>query len=220
MAGVVKRVANPGSISLEEGEEVAAGFDDAGGDFGEGEGVGFDFFVSGFLVEGDAVVEEGADGVLGVVIVEEGAVAVAGGAAEDFLGGDDEPDDVAELAEEEAVFGAFDDAAAGGDDLALLFFVEEGLEDGAFVVAEGGFALGGEDFGDGVAGALDDEVVGIDEGVVEDVGEFAADGGLAGAHEANEDNVLGGHFVHLRETLNSFSRGGSNLLLPGCGNTG
>ncbi len=43
-------------------KEVSAGFDDAGGDFWEGEVVGFDFLVGGFSVDGCAVVEEGLDG--------------------------------------------------------------------------------------------------------------------------------------------------------------
>lgn len=51
-------------------------------------------------------------------------------------------------------------------------------------VAEGGFAMTGEEFGDGCAGLGFNYVVKIDEGPAEALGKERADGAFAGAHEA------------------------------------
>lgn len=135
-----------------------------------------------------ALVEEFGDGALGVVVIEEGSVGVPRGALEDLAGFGDEPDDVSELPEDLAVFLSDDDAAAGGDDGA--FVIEEVGEDGGFAVAEGGFAFVCKDGGNGFAGFFLDEVVGIDEGVVEHLGQFATDGGLTSPHESDQHDVL------------------------------
>ena len=54
---------------------------------------------------------------------------------------------------------------------------------------EGRFAILGEDGWDRLAGALDDDVVQIDEGTAQARCDFLAGHGLAGAHEAGEDDV-------------------------------
>ena len=56
-------------------------------------------------------------------------------------------------------------------------------------LAEVGFAVGGEDGGDGEAGAGLDVGVEVEELPAEAGGEQAADGGFAGAHEAGEDEA-------------------------------
>ena len=142
------------------------------------------------------MLEEGADGFLGIAGVEEGAILVAASAAEDFGGRDHEPDDIAELAEEGAVFGAGDDATPGGDDVAFGGGGGEIPEDGRFEVAEGGFPLVRKDFGDWFADALDDEGVGVDERIAEGSGKIPADGRLAGAHESDQNDVFVGVFGH------------------------
>ena len=64
-------------------------------------------------------------------------------------------------------------------------------DEGGFEAAEGGFAVGGEDFGDGAAGAADDFVVGIEEGDAKAPGKAGAERGFAGAHEAEKEEGLG-----------------------------
>ena len=57
-------------------------------------------------------------------------------------------------------------------------------------------AVGGEDGGDAEAGAGLDGGVEVEEVPAEAIGEQAADGGLAGAHESGENEaveVCGGH---------------------------
>src|SRR5208283_1685333 len=64
-----------------------------------------------------------------------------------------------------------------------------GGEVGGLKLAEVGFAVGGEDGGDGEAGARFDVGVEVKKLPVEAGGEQAADGGLACAHEAGEDEA-------------------------------
>ena len=77
-------------------------------------------------------------------------------------------------------------SAEGEDDVAAAERRGEGL---GLELAEVGFAVGGEDGGDGEAGAGLDEGVEVEELPAEAGGEQAADGGLAGAHEAGEDDA-------------------------------
>lgn len=179
------------------GEEDAGALGNAMDDFVEVEIVGGDDEVGGFLVEGASLFEELGDGFAWVVGMEEGAFPVAGDAVEDGVFRRVEPDGEADFLEEAAIFGAEDDTAAGGDDVAG-FFGEAG-EGLGFDIAEVIFTVVGEDVGDGFSGLGDDEVVGIDEGEVEAGGEFLADGGFSGAHEADEGDVvvwgIGGHGV-------------------------
>ena len=62
-----------------------------------------------------------------------------------------------------------------------------------FPFTEACLAVVVEDVGDGPPGASDDEVVGIDELAPQPFGQQAADGGLARAHEAGEDDVVIDH---------------------------
>jgi len=57
--------------------------------------------------------------------------------------------------------------------------------------AECGFAVTGEEFGDGCASFGFDHIVEVDEGPAETLGEQRAHGAFAGAHEAGEDDAAG-----------------------------
>ena len=67
---------------------------------------------------------------------------------------------------------------------------EGGGEGGGFEAAEAGFAVEGEDLGDGGSGALLEVGVEIEEAPAEAGGEEASDGGFACSHEAGEDQAL------------------------------
>ncbi len=86
---------------------------------------------------------------------------------------------------------AFDGAAAESKHESV-----SGCEAGdgcVFTVAEGGFAMAGEDFGDGSAGFGFDYVVDVDELPAEVPGKDGADSGFAGAHEAGENDAARRH---------------------------
>ena len=91
------------------------------------------------------------------------------------------------LLEEEAVGEGFRRATAEGED--GVGAGECAGECAGLEPAEMRLAEGGEDLGDGDAGEIGNEVVEIEEGPAEMRGEVAADGGLAGAHEAGEDDT-------------------------------
>ena len=55
-----------------------------------------------------------------------------------------------------------------------------------------GFAEAGEQLGDAAAGGLFDLGIGVAEGQAEAEGEPAADGGLAGAHQADQHQAAAG----------------------------
>ena len=170
----------------EVGGVAFPGAEDVGGDFLERAAVGEDDGAGAF-VDRFAGGVEGAEAFPGVFDFEERAVAVAGGAGEDGFEGGVEADDDAFGAEEVEHAGLDDEAAAAGDDGAggrVAAFDEV-----AFEGAEGGFAGLGENLGDGAAlGALD-FVVAVEHRETGFLGEGAADGGLAGAHEAHEVEV-------------------------------
>ncbi len=115
---------------------------------------------------------------------------LAGAAGGEGLEGSGEVDDggVGGLLEEEAVAELFGGSSSEGeDDVALA---EEGGEGGGLEVAEVGFAVLGEDLGDGAVVAGFDLVVEIEEAPAEALGEERAGGGFAGAHEAGEDDAM------------------------------
>ena len=105
-----------------------------------------------------------------------------------FLGAGDEPDDVAHFSKELAVFLADDDAAAGGNDVSGL--IEKRPEKGGFHVAKGILALFFEDFRNAASLLFLDQLVGIDDGIAQDLGQAAPDGRLACSHETYEDDIL------------------------------
>ncbi len=76
-------------------------------------------------------------------------------------------------------------AAAGGDD--ALALADQPRQHPPLAVAEIGFAMGGEDFGDGHAMGGFDLVIRIDEGQAEPLRETPADRGLARSHHADEN---------------------------------
>ena len=154
------------------------------------DGVGGDAFVVG-AAEAEAALGEvevgevGAGGGGGV-----GGLVGAAGYEGVEVGGEVDDGGVGRLLEEEAVAELFGGSAAEGDDDAAL--AEEGGEGGGLEVAEVGFAVFGEDFGDGAAVAGFDLAVEIEEAPAEALGEEGAGGGFAGAHEAGEDDAVNG----------------------------
>jgi hypothetical protein len=66
--------------------------------------------------------------------------------------------------------------------------VEQFGDDLVLEGAEGGLAVRGEDLLDPAARALLDHLVAVREGEPEALGEQVPDGGLAGAHEADQDD--------------------------------
>ncbi len=81
----------------------------------------------------------------------------------------------------------FDRASTQGED--------EGIGGGEagdgcmLAVAKGGFAVAGEELGDGHAGLGFKNVIGVEEAPAEALGDERADGGFTGAHEASEDDA-------------------------------
>ncbi len=83
-----------------------------------------------------------------------------------------------------ARFGVDEGAATGAEHDALV--LEQAGDHLDLASAEIGLAMGGEDLLDGHAGGLFHLLVAIDETAAELGGKAAADGGLAGAHHADE----------------------------------
>jgi hypothetical protein len=96
-----------------------------------------------------------------------------------------EPDGDAALADAGAGVGVHVGAAAGRQHLRRRV-VEDAGDDAHFAGAEIGLAVLVEDLGDRQVRRLLDLGVGVDEGQGETVGEPAADGGLARAHQPDE----------------------------------
>ena len=82
------------------------------------------------------------------------------------------------------VLAPHDGAAAGGEDEGAGL---EGAQDAGLVVAEGALAVEAEDLGDGATEAVDEERIGVGEVASGALGEESTDGGLAGAHHADQD---------------------------------
>src|ERR1035438_3940531 len=124
----------------------------------------------------------------GLGIAGEGAVGGLGDAVLDGFEGAIEPDGKAVVAEQEAIAGLGESAAAEGQDGGASAFdgADVLADDHGLDTAEFGFAAGGEDPGDGgMFGSLN-LGVGIEEAPAQAMGEMAADGGLAGSHEADD----------------------------------
>ena len=175
-------------MSFRLGEVVAGRFDDPGGYLVEVELVGLNGEVGALFVERDSSLEQFSDCPSGVFVIEKRTVVVAGGSVMDFLGAGDEPDDVAHFSEELTVFLADDDAASGGNDVSGL--LEKRSEKGGFHVAKGILALFFENFRNAASLLFLDQLVGIDDGIAQGLGQAAPDGGLACSHETYEDDVL------------------------------
>eukprot|EP01022_Parablepharisma_sp_SALTPOND_P033114 TRINITY_DN881_c1_g1_i23.p1 TRINITY_DN881_c1_g1~~TRINITY_DN881_c1_g1_i23.p1 ORF type:complete len:1292 (+),score=465.19 TRINITY_DN881_c1_g1_i23:16524-20399(+) len=119
--------------------------------------------------------------------LQQRAVLVAPGALEDLVDTGAQVDDGAALLEVFAILGAQDGAAAGGQhDVGLG---RELADDLGFAAAEILLALDLEDHRDGRAGTRFDLVVRIDETLVELLGQGPAYGGLAGSHQADEEDA-------------------------------
>jgi hypothetical protein len=140
----------------------------------------------GFAVEGFAGAVEFFECAAGVGGLEQGAFAVFDALVK-VIGAGVEPDDGADLGEELAVGGGGDESAAGGHDEADA--ADEALQGAGFEGAEVFLAVLFENGGDGLAGFLRDEGVGIDEGEAGERGQDATDAGFAGSHESDEDQV-------------------------------
>src|ERR1035441_600422 len=121
-------------------------------------------------------------------IAGEGAGGGQGDAGLDGFEGAIEPPGKAVVAEQEAIAGLGESAAAEGQDGGASAFdgADVLADDHGLDTAEFGFAAGGEDLGDGgMFGSLN-LGVGIEEAPAQAMGEMAADGGLAGSHEADD----------------------------------
>ena len=129
-------------------------------------------------LSGGGVGEDGSGDVLQHASVVEGG---EGGVEEDGEG-------AGGLLEEETVGEVFRGATAEGED--GVGAGEGRGEGGGFEAAEAGFALLGEELGDGGAGAGFEVGVEVEEVPVEAVGEETADGGFACAHETGEDETF------------------------------
>ena len=125
---------------------------------------------------------------MGIGVLQEGAVVVVSGAACEEGDWGFEPDDEAEVAQEGEISGNGDDASTCGDD--GIATTDQAAKGGGFALPERGFAFLSEDVGDGAAvGLTDDKGVGVDEIPAELAGDDFSDGGFAGAHESDEDDV-------------------------------
>lgn len=130
------------------------------------------------LGEAFAVAEDGADG----------RVWLRGAAVDEGVKGSVEKDDAAagQGAECCARGGVLDGSAAEGEN--EVGFGGQVADGFGFKGAEGCFSLGREDFGNGAAGPLLNDMVGIDKAPAETLCEQRAGGRLAGAHEAGKDD--------------------------------
>jgi hypothetical protein len=175
-------VITPGCDGLEDGGDGAGGGKVLGrlGEVGEAAVVGEAEAEAGFGEYG--VGEDGTVGGSGIQGLEDAAV------EEDGEGGVEEDGEGAGgLFEEEAVGVDLGGTAAEGDDGGG--HGEGGGQGGGLEAAEGGLAEAGEEVGDGGVGALFEVVVEIEESPAEVLGEGAAYGGFACAHEAGEDDA-------------------------------
>ena len=121
-----------------------------------------------------------------IVVIEQRPVGAAAHALHEQGKIGTQPDRNAGFANATAGFLVHEGAAAGRHDLGAA--VEQSGDDLALAFAEIGLAMIGEDLGNALSGGEFDLVVGIDEGNAELFGEPAADGGLAGAHQADKDD--------------------------------
>ena len=80
------------------------------------------------------------------------------------------------------------ESAFCGDNQSVFF--GDGFEQFRLPLPEGGFAMGGEEFGDRAAEILFEQVVQIDGGTFEEIREGGGDGRLAGSHEACEEDIF------------------------------
>ena len=118
---------------------------------------------------------------------EHGPVVVVADAAQERFGRCIEADERAAAGQRVAVRGV--DGGASADRDHQPGRCAQLLADRRLDGSESGFAILGEDGRDRLAGALDDDVVQIDEGTAQARGDLLAGHGLAGAHEAGEDDI-------------------------------
>jgi hypothetical protein len=164
---------------------LQAGEDSFGG-LAVGELAGVDAEGRRLAVERFAGAVEFLDGAAGVVGLEEGAFAVLHPLVEVLQTGV-EPHNGSDLGKKLAIGLPGDDAAAGGDDEADAS--DQALQGGGFEGAEMFFAVFAENGGDGFAGLLRDERVGIDERESGEGRQYPPDAGFAGSHESDENQV-------------------------------
>lgn len=176
-------------MSIISGRAGAGGGEDFCGDFVVGTVAGVDRAIGCLGIKWLPDFQQSLDQGTRVGGAQERALLVARDAFEDRCFGRGEPDDEAEGAEQGAVLGGEDSAAAGGDDGAGA--PGQRTKHGRFPEAKGGFAFIREEGGDAAASIGDDQLVGVDKLEPELSGEPAADGRFAGAHEADEDEIVG-----------------------------
>lgn len=122
-------------------------------------------------------------------------VVVAGGALELALDRRFQIDDRAPVMQVPPILFAGDRTATGGQhDMPAL---RQGIDDLLLAQPETGLALDVEDPGNVGAGAGLDFVVGVDELPAQQISQLATDGGLAGTHRPDQENVLNCRLRHL-----------------------
>ncbi len=136
-------------------------------------------------VEGGALLVEARQCGQRVAMGQQGPLGAAGDAAEQGRQGAAQPDRDRAFAHQPAGARIDHGAAAGGDH--RLGPGDQARDHAALACAELGLAVAGEDFRHRAAGGALDLVVGVDEGEAEADRELAADRGLAGSHQAHED---------------------------------
>ena len=150
--------------------------------------------------------QQAAQRLLGIVRVKQRTVVLATHALHQRLEIGVEPDRDAALADALAGARVHEGAAAGGEH--HLAGVQQTHDHAALAVAEIALAIFGENLGNGHAGGGGDDFgVGVDEGKAEARGQALADGALAGAHHADEDERASG-----QRRAN-----GGGALVPGAG---
>jgi hypothetical protein len=98
----------------------------------------------------------------------------------------------------------FDCASAKGEDQGIGG--SEACDGFMFAVAKGGFAVAGEELGDGHAGFSFKNFIGVEESPAEALCDKRADGGLTRAHEASEDDTADRSLIQA-----SLSRSGAEM---------
>ena len=164
------------------------GVEDCGGGFFWSECVDGDGDVGG-AVEGEAALVAGGE--VGLVSEDGAGVLCAAAAGEGGGKLDFEMDEngAGGVQEQGAGGRVFNCAAAEGEDQVVA--VRQADDGCVFAVAECGFAVAGEEFGDGNARFRFDDVVDVGEGPAEACGDERAGGAFARAHEAGEDDAAG-----------------------------
>jgi hypothetical protein len=163
--------------------------DDLLGDLAVGAHLGINKDV-GLAIEGTAGGEEFLDFFFRIRFVKEGAMRVTADALENCIWRGPEANNEGVGFETGEIGRVNRQAAPGSDDGA--FAPSQFFNDTAFPLAKSGFAVLLENIGNGFAGTRFDDPVSVQKGEVEDIRNYAANGGFAGSHKADEGQIVYG----------------------------